>query len=280
LDVTIRPPFKRRRVGRRLREMRLRAGLTLEEAAPRLDTSRTSLNRIELGEYRASVHLIRSMMDLYDCYVEGLLDEAREALKQPWYPQYNKNDMGYVGLEDEAVLVRTFCGLNLPGLVQTERYIRALFEGCPHLMPSPTKIEEQVAVRLFRQRRLRDTDNPLEMVAFVDEAALHREVGGTDVMREQLKHMVEAAALSSVTLQVLPYGCGAHGAMNGGFTLLSFSDFPEMLYAEYATGSLHIESKEQIQLARQLLDLLRSRALSPADSVAFIEHVSTEFDER
>jgi DNA-binding XRE family transcriptional regulator len=82
--------------------MRERAGLTMEEAAARLDMSRTSLFRVESGEYRANVHLIRSMMDLYDCYLEDLLDQAREALKPRWFHQYPLVDMGYVDVETEA----------------------------------------------------------------------------------------------------------------------------------------------------------------------------------
>jgi DNA-binding XRE family transcriptional regulator len=261
--------------------MRERAGLTMEEAAARLDMSRTSLFRVESGEYRANVHLIRSMMDLYDCYLEDLLDQAREALKPRWFHQYPLVDMGYVDVETEAVLVREFCGFNVPGLLQTEPYMRALFNH--HPLPRTARVlEDDVAVRLIRQQRLTNEDEPLELVAIVDEAALRRMVGDTEVMHGQLDHLIETAALPTVTLQVLQLHDGAHSAMDGAFTLLSFpEDYnPELLYISYATGSLHIEKAEQLRAARLMFEQLRTEALGPADSVALIEQVRAGLDER
>jgi len=261
--------------------MRLRAGLTLEAAAQRLDMNRTSLNRVETGQYRATVHLIRSMMDLYDCYVEDLLDQAREALKPGWFQLYSPADVGYVDVECEAVLVQEFSGFNLPGLLQTEPYMRALFDH--HPLPRSRKVfEDQVAVRLIRQQRLTVEDEPLDLVTVIDEAALHRLVGGVEVMRAQLIHLIEAAALPTVTLQVLPLRDGAHSAMEGAFTLLSFpEDYnPELLFVEYATGSLHIENAEQIKAAKLMFDRLRTEALSPADSMVLIEGVGASLENR
>ncbi|HEV2784611.1 MAG TPA: helix-turn-helix transcriptional regulator [Actinophytocola sp.] len=281
MNINQKPPFLRRRVGNRLRTMREAAGLSLEEAAPRLDLTRSSLHRVETGATRATVHLIRSMMDLYDCYTPELLDQAREALKPTWYPQQRKGSLGYVGLEDSAATVREFCGLSLPGLLQTEPYIRALFDR--DLTPrTAERLEEDVAVRIFRQRRLTDEEEPLEFIGIVDEAALHRELGGAEVMRDQLKHMVAAASLPTVTLQVLRLCDGAHNAMNGSFTLLDFPDehVRSILFVDYMCGSLHIEDADQIRAANRIFEGLRDQALSPTDSVDFIGRVLTELDNR
>jgi transcriptional regulator with XRE-family HTH domain len=270
-----RPPILRRRLGHRLRALREAAKLTIEDAAARLDKSRSALHRIEAGQTRADVHLIRSMMDIYDVYVDDLVDAAREAYK----PQFDYGLLGYVDAEAQAVLVREFCALNLPGLLQTEPYIRALFARYP-LARTPKLLEHDVAVRLNRQRRLTDQDWPLELVAIVDEAALRRKVGGTEVMRGQLEHVVKAATLPTVTLQVLPLRSGAHGCMDGGFNLLSFpEDDPELLYVAYVTGSLHIEVAEEVRVARLAFEQLRAEALDPADSVALIERVRAELDD-
>lgn len=257
----------------------------MDEAATRLDMSRTSLFRVESGEYRANVHLVRSMMDLYDCYVERLLDQVRETLKPRWYHQYRSNspnipNQGYIELEDEAAQVREFSALTVPGLLQTEPYIRALFEAYP-LPRTPKHLEDDVAVRLMRKRRLIDKDEPLELVAIVDEAALRRTVGGTEVMRCQLEHLAEAAALPTVTLQVLPLRIGAHGAMDGGFTLLSFHDNynPELLFVSYGIGSLHLENADQLRMARLMFDQLRTGALSPADSLTVIKEELARLDD-
>jgi transcriptional regulator with XRE-family HTH domain len=274
------PLFLRRRLGRRLRALRESAGLSMDEAAARLEMSRTSLFRVESGEYKANVHLIRSMMDLYDSYVEDLLDQAREALKPRWYHQCSSADMGYVDVETEAVMVREFSGLNLPGLLQTEPYMRAVFARHP-LHRTAKKLEDDVAVRRIRQRRLTNDDEPLELVAIVDEAALRRRVGSVDVMRGQLEHLVESAELPTVTLQVLPLRDGAHSATDGAFILLTFpEDYnPEMLYVEYITGALHIEDAKQVRACNMVFDRLRTEALGPADSVALIEQVRVELDD-
>lgn len=278
--MTNRPPFKRRRLGRRLRDLRLRKHLTLEQAAVILDLNRTSLNRIEKGEYRATVHIVRSMMDLYDIYEPGLLDEAREALKPGWFQEFSLADSGYVDVETEAVLVCEFGGLNLPGLLQTEPYMLALFTESA-LPRTAKKLDDDVMVRLIRQQRLADEEN-LELVAIVDEAALRRQVGGREVMRSQLDHLVEAAEWPAVSLQVLPLRDGAHSAMAGAFILLTFpEDYnPEMLYVDHVGGSLHVEDVEQVRLAKLAFDRLRTEALSPADSAAMLETVRAELDDR
>lgn len=270
---TKKAPFLRRRLGRRLREIRETADLNLEEAARRLDKTRSALQRIEAGETKADVHFIRSAMDLYDIYDETLLDQAREASKPQWFRAYGVEDLGYVDVETHAVSVQEFPGLNLPGLLQTEAYIRAMLER-GRRRRTAAQMRNDIEVRLIRQARLRDEDNPLELTAIIDESALLRDVGGQKVMREQRTNLIEMAALPTVTMQVLPLR--AHGAMDGGFILLSFPDpdDTDLLYVEYATGALHIEDEPELRAARLKFEQLRTEALSPADSVALIERIS------
>jgi len=268
-------PFLRRRLGRRLRALREEAGLTIEQAAPLLDKTRSALGRIEKGVTRADVHFVRSCMDLYDQFVEDLLAETREALKPQWFRSYGFDDMGYVDVETYAARVEEFPGLNLPGLLQTEAYIRALLRRSKQ---AAQRLANDVPVRLIRQQRLQDPENRLELAAVIDESALRREVGGPEVMRAQLRHLIEMSDLPTVTLQALPLREGAHSAMDGAFTLLSFPepDYPELLFVEYATGALHIEDEGEVRAARLKFDQLRTEALSPADSVTLIERIITE----
>lgn len=269
------PPFRRRRLGKRLRTLRERAGLSLDDAARKLEKSRTSLFRIETGENKADVHLIRSIMDIYDIYDPELLDRARDALKPSRFAAFGVADMGYVDVESDASRVCDYPSLNLPGLLQTEAYMRAMFERARRRRTTK-QLENDVAVRLIRQQRLTNADSPLELVAIVDEAALRREVGGQPVMHAQLLHLVEMAGLPTVTLQVLPLKEGAHSAMDGAFTLLAFPepDEPELLYHEYVTGALQIEDQREVREAKLVFDQLRSEALNPADSVALIEQLA------
>jgi transcriptional regulator with XRE-family HTH domain len=277
VNTQTKAPFLRRRLGRRLKALREEAGLTIEQAAPLLDKTRSALGRIERGETRADVHFVRSCMDLYDQYVEDLLAETREALKPQWFRSFGVEDRGYVDVETYASLVKEFQALTLPGLLQTEDYIRALLER-DQLRRTRAELNNQISVRLIRQQRLANEENPLELVAVVDEAALRREVGSADIMREQLRHLVEVAAWNTVSLQVLPLREGAHSGMDGAFTLLSFpeQEDSELLYVEYATGALHIEDAGELREARLVFDQLRTEALSPVDSVALIEHIITE----
>lgn len=270
-----RAPFLRRRLGRRLREIREGANLTLTEAAKRLDKTRSALQRIETGVTRADVHFIRSAMDIYDHYEETLIAEAREAMKPPWFRAYGIEDMGYVDVETHASSVKEFSGLKLPGLLHTEGYLRALFAHSRRRR-SAEELHNDIQVRLIRQERLTQQENPLELAVIIDESALRRDVGGPEVMREQLRHLVGMADLPTVTLQVLPLK--AHSALDGGFILLSFHDRdePDLLFVEYVTGALHIEEDPEVRACRLKFDRLGVEALSPDDSVSLIKQISQE----
>ncbi|MGB3443419.1 MAG: Scr1 family TA system antitoxin-like transcriptional regulator [Actinophytocola sp.] len=267
-----RAPFLRRRLGRRLREIREGANFTLAEAAKRLDKTRSALQRIETGATRADVHFIRSAMDVYDRYDETLIGEAREAMKPPWFRSYGIEDMGYVDVETHAASVKEFSGLKLPGLLHTEAYIRALFAHSRRRR-SPEQLRNDIEVRMIRQERLTSERDPLELDVIIDESALRRDVGDEAVMQEQLRHLVEMAELSCVSLQVLPLKI--HSALDGGFTLLSFHDRdePDLLFVEYGTGALHIEEDPEVRACRLNFDRLGVEALSPDDSVALIKRI-------
>lgn len=264
------PSYRRRRLGRRLRAMREATGMTIEQAAKKLDKARTSLVRIEIGEYQADVHLIRSMMDLYDQFEADLLDEAREALKPPWFKKFGLQDMGYVDVETEASRVSEFACQVVPGLLQTPDYIRALMETRQR---TPSQVQSEVKVREIRKDRLAVEDDSLELLAIVDEGALRREIGSPELMKAQLGHLIVMAELPMVSLQVLPFRSGVHSALDGAFILLDFPDPAEqpVLYHSYVSGALHIENKEEVRAAKLAFDALRSEALSSDDSVALIE---------
>ncbi|SDJ88451.1 Helix-turn-helix domain-containing protein [Actinopolyspora lacussalsi subsp. righensis] len=269
------PTFRRRRLARRIRYLRERAGLTQEHAACELDMSTSALSRKENGDVITSVHEARSMMDLYDIRDPELLDLARAARERGWWRAYGVEDRGYVDLETEACFVRDFQVTTVPGLLQTEDYARALFQS-GRIGASPEQIRNDLAVRMIRRQRLTDVENPLELRAVVDEAALWRTVGERRVMYEQVVHLAECAEMPTVELQVLPLGSGAHCAMNGAFTLLEFAEpaDPEVLYVEYPTGSLHVEKASEVRAGRLLFEDLRSSALDFQESVKLIKKVA------
>lgn len=131
---------------------------------------------------------------------------------------------------------------------------------------------------MARQTVITRSDQPIQFWAIANEAALRRRVGGTQVMKAQLRHLTEIAAQPNVTIQILPYAIGAHAAMLGSFTLLSFSEgaTDEVAYIEYATGSLYLEKHEEVRAYTLMYDHLRASALDPRDSIAMIAQLAKE----
>lgn len=269
------PTFRRRRLGRRLKHLREQARMTLDDAASKLDKTRSSLARVEKGETKADVHLVRSMMDVYDVRDDNLIELARDAARKAWWRQYTPAGMGYVDVETEASAVLEFSVLNIPGLLQTESYYRAHMAAAS-LRRTPDEIDNQVAVRQIRQQRLTDDKHPLDLAAIIDEAALHRLVGGPEVMHAQLVRLIEASELARVTVQVLPFDAGRHAAMNGAFIVLEFPepDEPDLLYLAHVSGATHVEQVDDVRAARLVHERLRSQAMPPEESVALIERLA------
>lgn len=271
---------RRRQLARILREMRQKAGFTIEAAAPRLDFSPSKLSRIENAHRGVDVHVVRTMMDIFgvggDRWNE-ILDLTRAAGAKGWWRAYGLDDQGYVPLEAEASTVREYTVNYLPGLLQTADYARALFESSMHAGSQAVR-ENDVAVRMIRQNRLRDPENPLTLVAVIEDAAVRRVIGDPDIMCAQLVSLVEAAELDTVTVRVLPADVGAYQGVTGAFTLLSFEGLgePDIGYVEHPMGSVHIEKAGDVARGRVVFDHLRSLALSPEESAALIERVAMQ----
>jgi uncharacterized protein DUF5753 len=173
--------------------------------------------------------------------------------------------------------VRDYTVTYVPGLLQTADYARAIIEASFRRRSRAT-LERDVTVRMIRQERLASADRPLQLLAVIEESVLHRPVGGLAVMRDQLARLVAAAALDTVTVQVLPTGIGAHPGIDGAFTVLSFEGLgePDAGYVEHPMGSVHVEKDEDVTVARLVFDHLRTVAHSPAESVALIERVAAQ----
>jgi transcriptional regulator with XRE-family HTH domain len=271
--------LRQRQLARRLRRLCEEAGLTLEEAAPKLDWSTSKLGRIETARQGVDVHGVRSMLDLYDVggdqWIE-IIELTRAARQKAWWHAYAIREQGYLGLEADAAVVHDYQLAYVPGLLQTEDYMRALFRDSRR-RPTESEINRDVEVRLFRQRRL--TEEPaLELVAIVDESALRRPVGGFDVMRDQLKHLVTQAALPAVCFQVPPVSLGVHPGLDGSFAVLGYDDHdePEVAYVEHTVNALHLEKESDVRTCTLVFDQLRSEALSPHDSLDLVKRLAEE----
>jgi transcriptional regulator with XRE-family HTH domain len=274
------PTVRRRRLGIELRRLRETAGLMIEDVATHLECSSSKVSRIETGKAVPRVRDVRDMLELYDVtdtQSDLLLTIVREAQQKGWWTDYEDVLPAafetYVGLEADAASLRTFQH-HVHGLLQTEEYARAMLRGA-HLSDSDG-VERLVALRMRRQEMLSKTTNPIELWAVIDEAALHRRMGGTEVMRGQLQHLVEMAEQPNVTLQVLPFAKGAHAGVIGAFTVIEFPDPTDndVVYVDSPAGNIYLEKDKDLRRYTLVFDHLRAAALPPDESIPFIDAVT------
>ncbi|WP_245789972.1 helix-turn-helix domain-containing protein [Streptosporangium canum] len=256
-----------------LRRLREAAGLTMEEVAQSLDMSRATISRLEAGKTaRPRPRDIRDMLSLYkvaDPEREALMDLARSARERGWWEQYRGVLTGsYVGLEAEASSIDTFEPLVIPGLLQTSAYTAELIRTS---MADPAEIDKRVEARMRRQEILR-RPNPPRYRAVIDEAALLRPVGDTDVRREQLRKLIDTHPLEHVTVQVMPLSAGPHVGMSGQFVILGFPDPTDqnVVYIETPTDNLYLEEPQHLERYNLMMQRLVADALGADASIAYL----------
>lgn len=270
------PTLRRRELGVRLRSMRLDHGLTVEQVAEQLLCSPSKVSRMETGQRAATQRDVRDLCDLYGvtdpAKREQLMELAREAKQVGWWQGYSLPYTTYVGLEQEASSLRIFHSAVAPGILQVADYTRAIHQvGIPRF--DDTRIEERVEERGTRQEIFERADPPLVDV-ILDEAVLHRPIGGASVMHAQLGRVIELARLPSITIQVLPYSAGAHPGLESDFVILDFGDRAHrVVYVEGLVGQIYVERAQDVGRYEQVFDRLRAMASSPRDSVKLIREV-------
>jgi transcriptional regulator with XRE-family HTH domain len=278
------PTVRRMLVGAQLRRLRTEAGISREQAGEAIRASEWKIHRLENGQVGFKERDVVDLLRLYGITDPGEVAEfvvvAREANAPGWWQQYG--DLlpqwfrAYVDLESAATLIRTYEGQLVPGLLQTEDYMRAVIGGA-HLAESPEEAERRVALRVSRQRLLERPGAP-RLWAVVDEAALRRPVGGPKVMRGQLERLMDAAKLANVTLQILPFDAGAHPAMVGAFSILRFADqeLPDIVYVEHLTNALYLDKREDVNDYLHVMDSISMRAAPPGRTTDILHKILKE----
>lgn len=144
-------------------------------------------------------------------------------------------------------------------------------------MPN-SELERLVSLRMQRQPALTHDTHPLTLWAIFDEAALRRRVGGVEVMRAQIDHLITMSERPNVTVQVLPFSVGAHAAASGSFTLVEFSEptDPEIGYVDCAAGNVYPETPPQVRTLKTRFHHLTSVSLTPERSLPFIRKIAKE----
>ncbi|GLW09543.1 transcriptional regulator [Microtetraspora sp. NBRC 13810] len=271
-------PVRRRQLISELKRLREASGLTQEEVANHLDWHHTKVFRIETGRTAPHPTDVRVMCELYGLkdtdQVAALLQLAKDSRKRGWWYSYRdvlpSRYEFLIGLEQEADAIHTFELAVVPGLLQTENYARALIAGGP-LELDHDEVQRRLEVRMTRQKVLNGPDRP-QLWAILDEAVIHRVIGGAQVMKAQLEYLITASEAGKTTIQIVPYTVGAHPGTAGSFIVLGFSDPGEtdVVYTETIGGSLSVDKPEEVRHYTTAFDHLRAVALSPADTQAML----------
>ena len=179
-------------------------------------------------------------------------------------------------LESAATLIRTYEGQFIPGLLQTDDYMRAVIGGA-QLEESSEEMGRRVRLRMARQTLL-TREHPPRLWAVVDEAALRRPVGGPEVMRGQLERLIDASKLPNVTLQVLPFAVGAHSGMPGAFSILRFADpeLPDVVYLEHLTNAVYLDKRDEVERYLDVMESLCDDSEHPGRTVELLERILDE----
>lgn len=277
------PTIRLRRLSGELRRLRDASQLTREDVAQRTGINEATLYRLETARVRPQRRTLMGLLDLYgvqDPQRSEILALSKQADEQGWLRPYHADlpdeYTAYISFEAEGRSVRNYESSFVPGLLQTEEYARAVIRG---VLPTATakEVDQRVRARVER-RHVLTKEHPLELWAIVDEAALHRLVGGAEIMTAQLRALLDMTEQPHVTLQVIPFGVGAHPGMPGSFVLIDFpaTEDPAVVYNESMAGDLFLEAEADIRRYEQIFDHLRAMAQSPDDSRALIGALAHE----
>jgi transcriptional regulator with XRE-family HTH domain len=275
------PTVRRRELGALLRALRADAGMTVEQVAERLLCSPSKVSRLETGHRGASARDIRDLCDIYGIEDpvrrEHLATLAKEGRSQAWWQPFDLPYATYIGLESEALAIKDFEPGVFPGLLQTSAYARAVHDRTLDRL-SPEIVDQRLEVRRTRQQILVREDPP-QLTAIIDEAVLHRVVGGPAVMRGQLESVISACRdRANVTVQILPFGAGAHPALDSTFIMLEFAPpVAGVVYVEGLVGQIYLERPHDFQKYALVFERLAELSLSAEDSVGLMTQMMNSY---
>lgn len=277
--------FRSRRLGADLRQLREDAKLGSEAVAKEMGFSRPKLSRIEAGEVRVSQNDLKALLSLYGVTDEQrralFIQSARDAHKSGWWQAYQdtlpRTYADYIALESEAVEIKNFEPILIPGLLQTEAYMRAVILANPAILP-PADVDRLVRVLRERQAILAN-EHPPRLWAIIGESAIRQTIGGSAVMREQLAYLETLSEHQHIVVQILPHSAGAHPGLTGAFVLFALPHDADVVCVENMTGTLYMDRPGERQSYNEAFNHLRAAALNAADSLALIRRVAQDMRE-
>jgi transcriptional regulator with XRE-family HTH domain len=277
------PSPLRKKLGIELRRLRQGAKISADDAATRLELSASTISRGETGIVTIHPRDVDAMLRLYgvtdDRKREALLALARKSRERGWWHQYRNVLSGdlvnYISVEYGASTMSSFQTILLPGVLQTPEYTRAVAA----IHPRRTKaevVEQLVEIRKRRQEMLLDREEPVPLSVVLDESILYRPIGGPQVMKGQLKRLLEDADRRNVDLRILPYSVGQHSGLGGPFTLFGFAEPMDLaiVHVENHVNFLLVEDEQDIRHYELVFQRVQESALTTADSSALVNDIA------
>ncbi|HLV75478.1 helix-turn-helix protein [Actinomadura hallensis] len=278
------PTVLRILLGAQLRRLREERGISTEEAGYEIRGSHSKISRMELGRVGFKERDVADLLTLYGVHDPEerapLLELAKEANTPGWWHRYGDVLPSwfevYLGLEEAASLLRTYELQFVPGLLQTEDYARAVVR-LGFSDAAEDEVERRVQLRKTRQERFASPGAPT-LWAVVDEAVVRRPLGGRDVMRQQIKHLLEMSELPNVTLQIVPFGAGGHAAAGGPFTILRFAEpgLSDVVYLEQLTSALYLDKPTDVDTYMRAMNNLCITASRPDETTRLLKDLLKE----
>ncbi|OEV06157.1 DNA-binding protein [Streptomyces nanshensis] len=262
------PPPAWEYCGNQIKLWRERAGVSREDLARRASYSYEAVRSMERGVRKPQLAVLQ-VADVV-CGANGILLAAAPYLKPERFPSYSQE---FMETETSALSHSSYEGEFIPGLLQTEETVRAMLHAhCPPL--EDETLEERVKARLERQNLLRQQTKAFNFV--ISETALRDRVVNAEAHKAQLNHLLSVGAPRNVTIQVMPHGRGPHPGRLGPYVLLETSGHEYYGYEEGQTTGVLYADPEKLSVLRQRHDMILRQALSPGESLRFIEELAEE----
>jgi transcriptional regulator with XRE-family HTH domain len=281
--MAISPTVRRRRLGSEIKRLRDAARVSGGTLAKKIGTSQPQLSRVENARGKLTAAQLEKMIKVFgvdERKAEEMRTLRRDGDVLGWWEQYSDvmpdNVELLIGLEAGAAWEQTYQDAFIPGLLQTPEYARAVISSAAPFLRS-ADLPRLVQLRADRQQRLTAAD--FRLTAVINEAALHRWVGGREIMYAQLRHLLDVQHNATVEVLVLPYEAGEHPAQGQSFTLLTFPEpeDPAIVFLDYAHSSGFLEKAHEIRQHTSVFGAVISKALNPDDSIRKIAEVAATF---
>jgi transcriptional regulator with XRE-family HTH domain len=272
-------------LGSQLRKLREAKNVTREEAGHLIRGSESKISRMELGRVGFKERDVADLLTLYGVVDQqarsAVLDLVATANEPGWWHRFNDVlptwFQAYVGLEEAATRIRTYEVQFVPGLLQTKEYARAVVTAGTAGIGAE-EIARRVDLRLERQRIFERPDGPV-FWAVIDEAALRRPIGGAEVMKAQLEHLIDLMRQPSITIQIMPFSFGGHSAEGGAFSVLRFPDpdLPDVVYVEQLASALYLDKREDVDRYTEVMERLCAVSTTPDETIELLRKIADEF---